>query len=89
MSRTPSDHARGTKEGNAPGRTDQGVRLSVNLSPGIAGELKEYAERKGISITEAIRRAITVLSFVDDAQQRGAAINLEENGALKEVLFLV
>ena len=64
------------------------VRLSVNLTPEVADELKDYAARKGVSITEAVRRAITVLRFVDDAQSRGASVHLEEGGALKEVLFL-
>ena len=80
-----------TGQGQASGgvRTDQLVRLSVNLSPDVAEELKKYAGRKGISVTEAVRRAIAVLSFVDDAQARGASLNLEEAGTLKEVLFLV
>lgn len=67
---------------------DPHVRLSVNLNPEVAGELKQYAGRKGISITEAVRRAITVLAFVDSAQSRGASLHLEEEGALKEILFL-
>ena len=68
--------------------SDPLVRLSVNLSPDLADELKQYAGRKGISITEAVRRAITVLAFVESAQSRGASLHLEEGGALKEVLFL-
>jgi hypothetical protein len=64
------------------------VRLSVNLSPEVADDLKGYASRKGISVTEAVRRAITVLTFVEEAQARGASLHLEENGALKEVLIL-
>ena len=70
-------------------RSDQHVRLSVNLRPDAAGELKDYADRKGVSVTEAVRRAIAVLSFVDAAQDRGASLNIEEKGSLKEVLFLV
>jgi hypothetical protein len=70
-------------------RTDHLVRLSVNLGPDVADELKKYASRKGISITEGVRRAIALLTFVDDAQSRGASINVEEGGVLKEVLFLV
>jgi hypothetical protein len=64
------------------------VRLSVNLKPDVAGALKSYAGRKGISITEALRRAIVILTFVVDAQDRGASLNVEENGSIKEVLFL-
>lgn len=65
------------------------VRLSVNLSPSVFGVLKSYADRKGISVTEAVRRAISVLEYVDDTQERGASLNIEENGKLKEVQFMV
>ena len=65
------------------------VRLSVNLSPTTFDELKEYADRKGVSVTEAVRRAISVLKYVDDAQGRGASLNIEERGTLKEVQFMV
>jgi len=68
---------------------DHLVRLSVNLSPDVADQLKDYAGRKGLSVTEAVRRAIAILAFVDDAQRRGASLNIEEGGTLKEVLFLV
>lgn len=74
-------------------RTQDGVqnlvRLSVNLSPTVFGELKDYADRKGVSVTEAVRRAVSVLKYVDDAQDRGASLNIEENGHLKEVQFMV
>jgi hypothetical protein len=65
------------------------VRLSINLAPGVAETLKGYARRKGVSATEAIRRAISVLAYVDSAQNRGASINIQEDGTLREVQFLV
>jgi hypothetical protein len=76
----------GTAEATAGGLPD--VRLSVNLKPEAAGALKDYATRRGVSVTEAVRRAIVILTFVDDVQVRGASLNIEENGSLKEVLFL-
>ena len=89
-----SDTARaGSPEvGGAASRDDAGerlVRLSVNLGPEVADQLKEYAGRKGVSVTEAVRRAIAVLAFVDSAQTRGASLDLNEGGSSKEVLFLV
>ena len=65
------------------------VRLSVNLSPTVFVELKSYADRKGVSVTEAVRRAVSVLTYVDEAQDRGASLNIEENGKLKEIQFMV
>lgn len=90
VNRTREDNDRHAAEVSAeavsPARAD--VRLSVNLRPDVAADLKDYAERKGVSITEAVRRAIVILKFVDDARDRGAAFNVEENGSLKEVLFI-
>jgi len=67
---------------------DQMVRLSVNLGPAAATTLKDYAARKGVSITEAVRRAISILSYIDTAQERGASLNIEEAGTMKEIQFL-
>jgi hypothetical protein len=74
--------------GTGPSSQDAIVRLSVNLSPLAADTLKEYAGRKGISVTEAVRRAISILSYIDKAQERGASLNVEEAGAMKEIQFL-
>jgi hypothetical protein len=74
--------------GTAADAQDQLTRLSVNLSPAVAATLRDYAGRKGVSVTEAIRRAISILNYIDDAQTRGASLNIEEAGRLKEVQFL-
>jgi hypothetical protein len=76
------------KQGSDAVETDRMIRLAVNLGPEAVDVLRKYANRKGVSVTEAVRRAIALLSFVDDAQRRGASINVEENGTLKEVMFL-
>lgn len=73
----------------ADDKPDRLVRLAVNLGPEAADVLKQYAGRKGISVTEAVRRAIAVLAFVDETQRRGASINVEDESGLKEVMFLV
>ena len=74
--------------GTGPPSQDALVRLSVNLSPVVAETLKEYATRKGISITEAIRRAISIMSYIDEAQERGAELNIEEAGTMKIIRFV-
>jgi hypothetical protein len=68
--------------------TERFVRLSVNLTPEIADVLKEIAARNGISVTEAVRRAIGILRYVEDAQNRGATLLLEENGSSRELVFM-
>jgi len=65
------------------------VRLSINLNPESADVLREYANRKGISITEAVRRAIGALSFLDESQSKGASVLIKQGNDTKEVVLLV
>jgi hypothetical protein len=65
------------------------VRLSVNLSPAVAGDTRDYARRKGVTVTEAVRRAITLLMFIDAVQSRGASLSVEEGGTRKDTVFLL
>jgi len=64
------------------------VRLSINLTPTVNAVLKSYASRKGVSVTEAVRRAISILSYIDEAQTRGETINVDDGDRIKEVQFL-
>lgn len=50
------------------------VRLNVNMNRETASALKALAEKQGISLTEAVRRAIAVFKFVDDEQSDGRKI---------------
>src|SRR5262249_11393520 len=47
------------------------VRLSVNLGAQPAAALLELMDRKDISATEAIRRALSVWKFIEDERERG------------------
>lgn len=65
------------------------VKLTLLVHLALMDRVREYAARKGISVTEATRRAYTVLLSVDEYYSRGATLDLDENGVLHEVLFLV
>ncbi|MBB5776648.1 ribbon-helix-helix protein, CopG family [Nonomuraea jabiensis] len=65
------------------------VRLSVNLSHETAQTFKALAERKGLSFTEAIRRAITIWKFVEDQLAQGHELAIvESDGNPRRILFL-
>jgi hypothetical protein len=64
-------------------------RFNFNLNSEAAAIIREYADRKGISLTEAIRRAIGVLQFVDEMHQKGSSVVVNDGNTLKEVMFLV
>jgi hypothetical protein len=88
MNNTVHDQS-GSRAGPPQDEGQDVVRLSVNVSPVVADTIKGIARRNGISVTEAVRRAISVLAYIDAAQSRGASLNIQEDGVLKEVLFFV
>ncbi|MFI5710215.1 ribbon-helix-helix protein, CopG family [Kribbella sp. NPDC051620] len=57
------------------------VRLSVNLAADVADVLRSLAGRRGLSLTETIRRAIAVLKFVEDEVEQGNKLAVVETGA--------
>jgi hypothetical protein len=65
------------------------VRLSINLSIETAETLKALVDRKGVTITEGIRRAIIVWRFVEDETSRGNQIAvIEKDETVRKVLIL-
>lgn len=60
---------------NTPRSSDQSlVRLNVNLNAETAAALRELAEERDISFTEAVRRAISVYKYMNDETQSGRHI---------------
>lgn len=68
---------------------DRFVRLSVNLSIETAEIFRSLIDRKRLSITEGIRRAIAVWKFLEDEKSRGNEIAvIEPNGTVRKVVLL-
>jgi hypothetical protein len=66
------------------------VRLNVNLNQETAEALKEIAKKENISLTEAVRRAIAILKFVEEEQDRGRKIQtMDRDGKDKRELILM
>ncbi|MGY2025786.1 hypothetical protein [Nocardia asiatica] len=55
------------------------VRLSINLAPDVAAVLRDWAEKKRISATEAVRRAIAVWNFIETEKANGNGFAVVEN----------
>ncbi len=64
------------------------TRLSVNLNREAGEALKEIAERRGMSITETVRRAIGALKFVENEIQQGKTIQTTDGKKVREIHFL-
>jgi hypothetical protein len=71
------------------GETEGLVRLNVNLNAETAAALREMATEKGISFTEAVRRAIAISKFIDDEINEGRKIQTltKENDAVRELVL--
>jgi len=63
------------------------VRLNADLSPEVAKALRELAERQGVSLTEALSRAISTERGLDEKRRKGGKVLIEEGGTLKELVF--
>ncbi len=63
-------------------------KVTVNLSDETIEDLKEVAEKRGITLTEAIRKAIATEKFVQDERDEGGKILIEKpGGRVREVEF--
>jgi hypothetical protein len=66
------------------------VRMTVKLSPQAAEALKTISDERGITLTEALRRGISIHSYIHEAVKRGAIIMAKEpDGSVKELIFTI
>ncbi|MFM0472304.1 ribbon-helix-helix protein, CopG family [Paraburkholderia strydomiana] len=70
------------------GRNVKKVRLNADLAPDVAQALEDLARTQGISLSEAVRRAISTESFLQRQRSAGSKVLLEEDGKLRELVFL-
>lgn len=65
------------------------VRLSVNLHRGTSDVLQQLARNQKLTLTEIIRRAISLYKFVIDEQQEGRKIvSLDADGNKRELVLM-
>jgi hypothetical protein len=70
-------------------KTSSLVRVNLNLTPEADQAVSAVAERKGISRTEAIRRALAITKFFDDEMNAGRTIQtVDSDGKIREPVIL-
>lgn len=52
------------------------TRLNVNINDDTAVALRKLAEEEGTTVTEIVRRAVSVYKFFDDARRGDKTIQL-------------
>lgn len=90
MSSESSTKTASPRKVRAKGVHEQLVRLNVNLNAETAEALKEIADQRGISFTEAVRRAISIYKFIDDETQEGHRIQTvdPERNQVRELVLM-
>jgi len=71
---TTSTATEGTRKSAGRSSDQSLVRLNVNLNAETAAALRELADERDISFTEAVRRAISVYKYMNDEKQAGRHI---------------
>lgn len=70
----------------AGARSDK-VRLTADLPFAEASILKDLAAQQGVTMTEALRRAIATEGLLQERRKNGSKVLLEKNGQLSELIF--
>lgn len=61
------------------------VRLIINVNDTTADALKSLATKKKTSVTEVVRRSVSVYKFMDDALKRGEKIQIKSGDRVTDV----
>jgi hypothetical protein len=72
--------------GTAPAEAPQ-TRLNVNINSQTAAALKDYADKHGVSVTEAVRRLVGVGDFIAKSQDEGKQVLFRQDGETERVVF--
>jgi hypothetical protein len=66
------------------------VRLNVNLNSATADALKKLSDEQGVSLTEVVRRAISLYDFIDGERRSGHRIQTTdpERGEVRELILM-
>ena len=61
-------------------------RVSVNFSEGAYKALDELAQRKGKTMSEVLRDAISLEKWFEDTRAEGGRVLVERDGEAREVI---
>lgn len=63
------------------------VKISANLPEETFSTLQELAEKRGVTMTEVLRQAISLDKFLQDEIDMGSKVMLEREGDLTQVVM--
>ena len=64
------------------------IKMSVNLSSEVIDVLRELAQKRGTTMTDVLRQAIGTEKFIDEVNEDGGKILIEDkNGKMRQLVF--
>lgn len=63
------------------------LRINAELPPDAARELVDMAKAKGVTLSEALRRAIVTEAYLQKKRDAGGKVLIDEGGKIKELVF--
>jgi Ribbon-helix-helix protein, copG family len=69
-------------------KSEETKRVSVNFSQNAYHVLEDLAKREGVTVSEALRKAIALNKWFVETQDAGGKILVEENGKLQRIVKL-
>ena len=63
------------------------VKLTVNVPAESVGGLRDYAKEHGITMTEGLRRALGLQSYLDKELAKGVKVLFEHNGKMRQLVL--
>jgi metal-responsive CopG/Arc/MetJ family transcriptional regulator len=67
-------------------KSEETKRVSVNFSQNAYNVLEDLARREGVTVSEALRKAIALNKWFVETQDSGGKILVEENGKLQRIV---
>ena len=65
------------------------VKLNININDETEAALKELAARRGITVTETVRRAVAVYKFIEDEMDAGGKLQVIHEGGTSTSVAIV
>lgn len=65
------------------------VKLNININDETEAALKELAARRGITVTETVRRAVSVYKFIEDEKDAGGKLQVIHEGGESTTVAIV
>lgn len=65
------------------------VKLNININDETEAALRDLAARRGITVTETVRRAVSVYKFIEDEMDAGGKLQVLHEGGTSTSVAIV